>query len=116
MKKHLAFVAFVLAWAGIAGAQERVISIATLGLADLQRPSEVGPSGGGRYGGIRIADTISVGDVIPIQYQRDSGMVSDSFMVTGILVEGNRCTLESKNNLVPGALPEKIHVGCRVLR
>lgn len=116
MKKNLISIALFLFWSPFASAQETAVSIAPLGLAGLDRPSETGPAGGGRYAGIRLPETVSVGDVIPLQYQRDSGMVSDSFMVTGIKVEAGRCTLESKNSRVAGALPEKILVNCRVLR
>ncbi|MBN8475266.1 hypothetical protein [Sulfuritalea sp.] len=116
MKKNLISIALFLCWSPLATAQETAISIAPQGLAGLDRPSEAGPTGGGRYGGIRLPEIISVGDVIPFQYQRDSGMVSDSFMVTGIKVEAGWCTLESKNSKVPGGMSEKMAVACRVLR
>ncbi len=116
MKTKLICLAFLLSSSALAIAQETATSIATQGLADLYRPSEAKASGDGRYSGIRLQETISVGDVVPLQYQRDGGMVSDSFMVTGIAVIAGRCTLESKSSQVAGALPEKILVACRVLR
>ena len=116
MKKNLISIALFLCWSPFSSAQETAISIAPQGLAGLDRPSEAGPTGGGRYGGIRLPEIISVGDVIPFQYQRDSGMASDSFMVPGIKVEAGRCTLESKNSKIPGGMSEKMAVACRVLR
>ena len=116
MKRSVMFVAVFLSWSSCASAQESATSVALLGAGDLHRLSEGKSSGSGRYAGIQLPGSASVGDVFPIQYQKDGGIVSDSFMVTSITVTNGRCTLESKNGTVAGAMPEKIYASCRKLR
>ncbi|MBI5790717.1 MAG: hypothetical protein HZA63_04505 [Rhodocyclales bacterium] len=116
MKRNAMLIALLVFWSASASAEESAVSVALLGAGDLHRLSEGKSSGGGRYAGIQLPGTISVGDVFPIQYQKDGGTVSDSFMVTSITVTNGRCTLESKNGTVAGAMPEKIFASCRKLR
>ena len=117
MKRNVMFIALLLSWSACASAQKPATSVALLGTGELHRLSEGKASGGGRYVGIQLPGTVSVGDVFPIQYQRDGGTVSDSFMVTSItFADGGRCTLESKNGTVAGAMPERIFAPCRQLR
>lgn len=116
MKRNVMLVALFLSWSACASAQESATSVALLGAGDLHRLSEGKSSGGGRYSGIQLPATVSVGDVFPIQYQKDGGTVSDSFMVTSITFANGRCTLESKNGTVAGAMPERISAACRKLR
>ncbi|MBK9020786.1 MAG: hypothetical protein IPL72_12630 [Sulfuritalea sp.] len=116
MKRNSMLIAFVLSWSACASAQESATSVALLGAGDLHRLSEGKSPGGVRYAGIQLPGTVSVGDVFPIQYQKDGGTVSDSFMVTSITVTNGKCTLESKNGRVAGAMPERISASCRKLR
>jgi hypothetical protein len=116
MKASILIAAMLFSWSVGAGAQQSATTIATTGPGELVRTSEAKISGGGRYEGIRLPETISVGDVFPIQYQQDGGTVTDSFVVTGIVVNDVRCTLESKNSRIPAALPEMIFVSCKKTR
>jgi opacity protein-like surface antigen len=84
-----------------ASAQEAVESVGTIGSGELRRASEVmiRPKAGNISA--RIPGVISKGEVIQIQYE-DSGSVADSFMVTGISIQGDRCAIESRRTMPNG--------------
>lgn len=93
--------ALSLALAGTAGAEPPVDSVGTNGWGELRRASEVmiAPKAGNISA--RIPGVINKGEVIQIQYE-GSGSVADSFMVTGITIQGDRCAIESRRTLPDG--------------
>lgn len=101
MSKFLPMMLLFLAFAPLAAAQEPAELVSTDGNGELRRTSErmIAPKAGNILA--RIPGTISKGQVIQIEYQ-DSGTVSDSFMVTGIVMQGERCEIESRRTMPNG--------------
>lgn len=95
MNRPLPILALSLLLASSAGAQTPVESVSTNGSGELRRASEamIAPKSGNITA--RIPGVINKGEVIQIQYE-DAGSVADSFMVTGITIEGDRCAIESR--------------------
>ena len=102
MKKSLAMFALSAALATTSGAQEPATSVQTSGFGELNRASETMIALGGGNISIRLPYTVRKGEVISIQYGSSGNTVSDSFMVTGITVDGEACTLESRREMTPG--------------
>lgn len=102
MNRSLPILALYLFLTTTASAQEAVESVSTDGSGELRRASEamIKPKAGSILA--RIPSVINKGDVIQIQYD-DSGTVADSFMVTGITILGERCTIESKRTTPTGS-------------
>jgi hypothetical protein len=103
MRHSLTVFAFLLALAASAMAQEAATLVRTTGHAELRRASEVMISPTAKNMAIRLPFTARVGETIAIQYQDDRAAVADSFVVTGISIKDDACTLESKRNTNPDA-------------
>lgn len=110
------FVAAVVGLVAPVAAQGTATEVSTAGVGEFVRKSEASAGGSGRYGAIAIPTRVSIGDVFAIRYPAAGGMITDSFAVTGLRVDGETCTLESKHQGIPGALPDTITTGCRKLR
>lgn len=95
MNRSLPMLVLSLALAGTAGAQPPIESVSTSGSGELRRASEVMITPKAGNISARIPTVITKGEVIQIQYE-DAGSVADSFMVTGITIEGDRCAIESR--------------------
>lgn len=105
MKKSLGIFTIWVVLSAAASAQEAVEMVQTNGTAELRRASEAMIAPTGKNISIRLPATVSKGEVISIQYQDAGNAVADSFMVTGITVEGRSCTIESKRETTSGAAP-----------
>lgn len=102
MNKSFSIFAVMVALTATASAQQAAESIQTSGSGELRRQSDLMLNPGGGNTPIRLPATVSRGDVISIQYQTAGGMFSDSFIVTGITISGDRCSLESKHHSADG--------------
>ncbi|NJD35876.1 MAG: hypothetical protein FIA96_13760 [Betaproteobacteria bacterium] len=97
MKKSFSIFAILVTLTATASAQQSAESIQTSGTGELSKQSDLANYVGSVNASIRLPATVSAGDVIPVQYQTAAGgAVSDSFMVTGITISGDRCSLQSK--------------------
>ncbi len=97
MKKSFGIFTILVALTATASAQQAAETVQTGGAGELNKQSDLANYAGGVSASIRLPATVSNGDVIPIQYQTAAGgAVSDSFMVTGITISGERCSLQSK--------------------
>jgi len=101
MNRSLTILSLSLALVGTASAQPSVESVSTNGRGELRRASEVMITPKSGNISVRIPDVINKGEVIQIQYE-DSGSVADSFMVTGITIQGDRCAIESRRTMPDG--------------
>lgn len=101
MNRSLPILALSLLLAGKAIAQTPVESVSTNGSGELRRASEVMITPKSGNISARIPGVINKGEVIQIQYE-DSGSVADSFMVTGITIQGDRCAIESRRTMPDG--------------
>ncbi len=117
MNRFLPMLLLALTLTPPALAQESAEMVGTDGTGELRRASEhmIAPTAGNILA--RIPDTITKGEVIKIEYQ-DSGTVSDSFMVTGIAMQGERCKIESRRTMPDGPeISDMIFVRyCRKMR
>jgi len=101
MNRSLPVLALCLSLTTAAGAQDTVESVSTSGSGELRRASEVMIAPKMANISARIPTVITKGEVIQIQYE-DSGSVADSFMVTGIAMQGDGCAIESRRTLPNG--------------
>lgn len=101
MNKFLPVLALCLALTTAASAQETVESVSTNGSGELRRASEAMIKPKMTNISARIPSVINKGDIIQIQYE-DSGSVADSFMVTGITIQGDSCAIESRRTMPNG--------------
>ncbi|MCX7148479.1 MAG: hypothetical protein NTY05_03555 [Rhodocyclales bacterium] len=102
MKKSLPVLAMYLALAASANAQETAEVVQTSGSADLKRASEVMINPNSKNISIRLPDTVRKGEIIAIQYEGVGTKVADSFMVTGITIKDDICSIENKRNTYAG--------------
>ncbi len=118
MKTSLGIFTILVALSATANAQEAAEAVRTSGIAELRRASEHMIAPGSRNMPIRLPAAVSKGEVISIQYEISGNLIADSFMVTGITVSGDSCTIESKHNTTVGAeLSDLIFVqSCKKLR
>ena len=117
MNRSLPILALYFVLTAAAAAPEPTESVSTDGTGELRRASEVMLTPRARNISARIPRDITKGDVIQIQYE-DSGTVADSFMVTGIAMLGDACTIESKRTPPNGpAISDMIFVRpCKKLK
>lgn len=101
MNRSLPVLALCLALTTAASAQETVESVSTNGSGELRRASEAMIKPKMTNISARIPGVINKGDIIQIQYE-DSGSVADSFMVTGITIQGDSCAIESRRTMPNG--------------
>ena len=97
MKKSFSIFTILVALTATAGAQQSAEMVQTSGTGELRKESSLTINPGSLNIPTRLPATVSKGDVISIQYQTAGGAFSDSFMVTGITISGDRCSLESKH-------------------
>lgn len=117
MNRPLPILVLCLVLATVARAQEPVESVSTNGSGELRRASEAMITPKMTNISARIPGVINKGEVIQIQYE-DSGSVADSFMVTGITMQGEGCAIESRRTLPNGPeIRDMIQVrSCRKLK
>ncbi len=99
--RSLLILALLLAFASNASAQSPAESVSTDGSGELRRASEAMIKPKMTNISARIPGVINKGDIIQIQYE-DSGSVADSFMVTGITIQGDSCAIESRRTMPNG--------------
>ncbi|MCK9379826.1 MAG: hypothetical protein M0P95_02030 [Sulfuritalea sp.] len=118
MKKSLLTLTLYLALTASASGQEPAEWVQTTGSAELTRASEVMIAPTSKNMSIRLPLTVRSGEIISIQYEDSGNTVSDSFMVTGITIMGDTCSLESKHNTATGtALSDMIYArSCKKLK
>jgi len=112
MKTSLGMFAILVALTASASAQESAEMVRTSGTGALMRASEqmIEPTRGSLS--IRLPTTVRKGGVIAIQYELSGSSVADSFMVTGITVQGGSCVIESRRYTTDGStLSDMIHAG-----
>jgi hypothetical protein len=110
MKTSLGMFTLLVALAAHASAQESAEMVQTTGTGALMRASEqmIDPARGSIS--IRLPATVRKGEVIAIQYDLSGSSVADSFMVTGITVQGGGCAIESRRYAANGStLSDMIH-------
>ena len=117
MNRPLPILALCLVLSPAARAQEPVESVSTNGSGELRRASEAMITPKMTNISARIPGVINKGEVIQIQYE-DSGSVADSFMVTGITMQGDSCAIESRRTLPNGPeIRDMIHAKpCKKLK
>lgn len=103
MKSSLFLIALHLALTASANAQQAAEWVETKGAGELKRASDemIAPKGGNIS--IRLPATVRKGEIIAIQYDAAGGTVNDSFMVTGISIKDELCTIENKRKVKLGA-------------
>jgi len=120
MKKSLHVIAlFLVAIATSASAQGAVELVQTSGFAELTRASERMIDPAARNTSIRLPKKVRRGEIIWIQHDVAGKTVTDSFMVTGITIRDDICSIE--NNRHTGAtaaeLSDTIHARpCRKIK
>ncbi|MBI3095800.1 MAG: hypothetical protein HYY97_13120 [Rhodocyclales bacterium] len=116
--RSLPMLAVLLALTGAAGAQAPVESVGTDGYGELRRASEAMITPTMTNISIRIPGVINKGEVIYIEYEADGNKVADSFMVTGITLQGEGCAIESRRTAPDGpTVSDVIQVrSCRKLK
>lgn len=110
MKKSLPAFAMYVALMASASAQEAAEQVQTSGSAELKRASEVMIAPTRQNISIRLPGTVRTGEIISIQYEGSGNSVADSFMVTGITIKDDTCSIENKRNTLTGsALSDMIY-------
>lgn len=102
MKKSLPVFVICLALTASANAQEPAQWVQTSGAGELMRASELMIAPGGQGIPVRLPATVRAGELIYIQYGDAGNTITDSFMVTGISIAGDTCSLENKRNTAVG--------------
>lgn len=102
MKKSFGIFTILVTLATVAGAQETADRVHTSGTGELRRAADVMVSPGSRNMPTRLPATVTKGEVISIRYQSSGNTFADSFLVTGITISGDRCSIESKHNNADG--------------
>ncbi len=97
MKKSFGIFTILVTLTTTASAQQSAEMVQTSGTGELRRQSDLTINPDSRNLSTRLPATVSQGDVISIQYQTAGGTFADSFMVTGVTISGDRCSLESKH-------------------
>lgn len=102
---------------GAAQAQQFAQRVQTTGVAQMNRASDAMIAKNGPDITVRLPEIVSKGEVIAIQYQGDGSSISDSFMVTEIVLKNGTCLLQSKHQLKKVNVPiDTIRVeSCRKL-
>lgn len=98
-------------------AQQSAQRVRTTGVAQMNRASDAMIAKNGPDITVRLPEIVSKGEVIAIQYQGDGSSISDSFMVTEIVLKNGSCVLQSKHQLKKANVPiDTIRVeSCRKL-
>jgi len=102
MKQSFGVFTILVTLVSAAGAQEPVDRIRTGGIGELRRAADVMVSPDSPNMPTRLPATVSKGGVISIRYQTSGNTFADSFLVTGITISGDRCSIESKHNNADG--------------
>jgi hypothetical protein len=102
MKQSPGIFAILVTLAAAAGAQEPAEVVHTGGTGELRRAAEVMVSPGSRNMPTLLPAAVRTGEVISIRYQTSGNTFTDSFLVTGITMSGDRCSIESKHNNADG--------------
>ncbi len=118
MKKSLLSITLYVALAASASAQESAEWVQTSGSGDLTRASEVMIAPASKSISIQLPTTIKRGEIVYIQYEDSGNKVADSFMVTGITIKDDTCSIENKRNTAVGtALSDMIYARpCKKLK
>ncbi len=102
MKHSFGIFVVLMALTATTGAQEPADRIQTSGSGELRRAAEVMVSPGSPNLPTGLPATVSKGEVIAIRYRSSGNTFADSFLVTGITISGDRCSIESKHNNADG--------------
>lgn len=88
-----------------AHAEQSVQRVQTTGGAQMNRASDAMIAKNGNEISVSLPQVISKGEVIAIRYQVEGSTVSDSFMVTDIVLKNGTCVLQSKHPLKKADVP-----------
>lgn len=120
MKKSFHVIAmFLVAIAASASAQEAAELVQTNGFAELTRASVLMIDPAARSTPIRLPATVRRGEIISIAFEVAGKTVADSFMVTGITIKDDICSIENQRHTGAdsAALSDTIHARpCRRIK
>lgn len=102
MKQSFGIFTILVTLASAAGAQEPADGVRTGGSGELRRAADVMASPDSPNMPTRLPATVRKGEVISLRYQTSGNTFADSFLVTGITINGDRCSIESKHNNADG--------------
>jgi hypothetical protein len=102
MQQSFGIFTILVTLAAAAGAQEPAERVRTGGTGELRRAADVMVSPGNPDMPTLLPATVRMGEVISIRYQTSGNTFADSFLVTGITISGDRCSIESKHNNADG--------------